>query len=201
VELKAGVYSSSGSTQLIPFRFQDEANGAMLEAWQDQPRSIPHWWLGLNRCGPSQRPSTTAHGSGGPFAGFGQADLESHGQGAGRWARDSGRLQAAFRRFKPDAPPPPRRWVVGGGPSCRWRRSRPFWRRGGPRRNERVSGGDTAARSVGGKVGPTVKPSVMYRCWNDTAGARSPRYPTSQSRALRAGRMEKKRFPKSWRPC
>ena len=153
--------------------------------------------------GPSARRSAIAHGSGRPVARFGQADFESHGQGAGRWARDGG--SAASRpsavQGRCSGSTAAVGWAaagtdgLGGGAGLLGNLAT----QGGARR---VSGGDANARSSGGESGPSGKALGDVSFAGTTPLAQGgPRYPTSPSPTLRAGRMEKKRFPRSWRPC
>lgn len=113
------------------------------------------------------------------------------------------RLQAAFRRFKPDAPPAPQRW---GG---RRRALMPLedeqaflaaWRPKAERGELVVM--TPLQGALEEKVGHRVKPSVMYRLlerhhWRKVAP--DTRHPKAEPSVQ--DEWKKKRFPKSWRPC
>ena len=113
------------------------------------------------------------------------------------------RLQAAFRRFKPDVAPTPRRW---GG---RRRALMPLgdeqaflaaWRPKAERGELVVV--SPLQRALEEKVGHRVKPSVMYRLlerhhWRKVAP--DTRHPKAEPAVQ--DEWKKKRFPKSWRPC
>jgi len=112
------------------------------------------------------------------------------------------RLQAAFRRFKPDAAPP-RRWGGRRRALLPLEEEQAFlaaWRTTAER------GQLVVVRPLQGaleeKLGRRVKPSVMYRLlerhrWRKVAP--DTRHPKAEPSVQ--DEWKKKRFPKSWRPC
>ena len=153
--------------------------------------------------GAGWRRSRIAHGSSGSFAGFSANDLESHGQSARGWARDRGSPPSPVPALEERGPATPSalgRTAAGGYETGR--RTGLFGSLEAQSRAGRVSGGDAAAWCSGTKVGPQAQ-TVGDLSFAGTAplAQSGTGHPASQSPALCPGGMEKKRSPKSWRPC
>lgn len=114
-----------------------------------------------------------------------------------------GRLQAAFRRFKPEAPPPPRRWGGRRRALLPLEEEQAFlaaWRPTAERGELVVV--TPLQGALEEKLGRRVKPSVTYRLlerhrWRKVAP--DTRHPKAEPSVQ--DEWKKKRFPKSWRPC
>ena len=149
------------------------------------------------------RHSGIAHGASCSVARPGTNDLESGRQGDRRWAGDGG--------SPPDPVSPPQGKGSTDTPTvgrtaasidALGRRAGPFGCLETQGRARSIGGGDAAAGGAGRKtraagkalsgVSPIGSPPLAKSC---------PRYPASQGSAHRPRRVEKKRCPKSWRPC
>ena len=153
--------------------------------------------------GPSTRPPGVAYGPGRSAAGPGPADLGANGRGAGSRTGHGGPLA--------DPLPAPRRGPSRHRSALGWPTPCPaqprtrtgvhgrLERRGGARR---VGGADAAAGRPGPTTGPAGEALGGVPPGPTAALAQSgPRHTTSQGRPAGAERVEKKRCPKTWRPC
>ena len=144
-----------------------------------------------------------AHGPGGSAAGLGANDLEGSRQSDGRRAGDGGSapepVSASQRSRATDCPKVGR--AAAGTPAVGGRaglfvcletqgRARP------------TGGGHAPAGGSGRKAWPPHQALGGLSAAGSASLAQScPRYSTPQGPACGSGRVEKKRFPKSWRPC
>ena len=153
--------------------------------------------------GEGKRCSPIAHGSSRSFACVGPNDLEGDGQGAWSWACDGG--SAAGQVPATEGRGQTARAAVGratagaheaGGRGCLSGRMEAQGR-AGP-----VGGGDAHARRLGTRVGSPGKALGGVPLVGATPLAQSgPGHAASQGPAVGPRRVEKKRCPKSWRPC
>ncbi len=146
------------------------------------------------------RRSRVTHG---PFARLGPNDLAGYRQGSRGWAGDGG---------SPSSPVPGMEGGCQAATSAVGRaaagahetggRAGLFGGMEGQSRAGSVGGGDAAAGCSGTKVGSSAQAlgGVSSTGTSSLAQSRA-RYPTSQGRARCPGGVEKKRSPKSWRPC
>jgi hypothetical protein len=144
-----------------------------------------------------------ARGPSRSVARLGSDDAKGHGQGAWGWPCDGGSpatavpatkgrsqaTRAALGRTAADAHATGRRAGVFGGLEAQ--------SRAGP-----VGGGDAATGCFGTRVGSPSKAVGGLPLAGATPLAQGgPRHTTSESGDVGPGGVEKKRYPKSWRPC
>jgi hypothetical protein len=153
--------------------------------------------------GECERCSRIAHGASCSFACLGANDLEGYGQGTWGWTCDGGSV----------ASPVPATQVgsqtagaaVGratAGAHGTGRRAGFFGGMEGQSRAGPVSGSDAGAGRLGTRAGTPGKAVGGVSLAGATPLAQSGSGHTpSQGRAVDSGRVEKKRCPKSWRPC
>ena len=164
--------------------------------------------LGFGETGPTAGLPNGGHsgiadGASGPVAWFGANDLEGGRQGDWRWPGNRG--SAPDKISTPQGERSAHTTALGRAAAGADEAARGAGLSDGLEAQSRarpIGRGDAAAGGAGGKTRAPRKAIGSVSLAGSPPLAQScPRHPTSQSRVSRPGGMEKKRSPRSWRPC
>jgi len=149
------------------------------------------------------RHSGIAHGASGSVARLGTNDLEGRRQGDRRWAGNRGsapdEVSGSQGECSTDAPAVGR---AAAGADETGRGAGLSVRLESPGRARPIGGRDAATGGAGRKArAPGQALGGVSAAGSPPLAQSGPRHTTSQDPAKPARRMEKKRCPKSWRPC